>query len=346
MSFPSTNNSMKSDSVRRGVQTATASRKPGSSPGLGKVARMPGYGRRSALRRRSQSSQGDRQGQERQRHAQVVGWSIGVGLMSLVALGLVFGLWLRPRSRAAKNLPGPARSARVESKFKAPTESEALAAVKKALALHDPAEVDGLIRRGPMTAPEVVAFLEAMPAKDGEIKNYRWLGGIDKNGLSLEGVQVTFAGQDQPRGRLAILTPDSNGVWKLDFAAFARWVKPSWESLLEQQAESAVIRVFATQDNYFNGPFRDEREWAAYKLASPDTEAILVGYCKLGSAQHRAMELLWQRGDTAIARVTLEIRRLAETPGAVRAERCQFEIARVLAEDWVLADKPLDGRNP
>jgi hypothetical protein len=346
MSFPSPNYSMKSDSVRRGVQTATDFRKPGSAPALGKVARMPGYGRRGTRRRRSQSSQGDSQRQEQQRRGQVVGWSVGVGLVALVALGVVFCLWLR----AAMRLPETARTARVEdrvvSKFKAPTESEALAAVKKALALRDPAEVDGLIRPGPMSAPEVVAFLEAMPAMDGQIKNYRWLGGIDKNGLSLEGVQVTFAGQDKLRSRLAILTPDSNGVWKLDFAAFARWVKPAWESMLEQQTESAVIRVFATQDNYFNGPFRDEREWAAYKLASPDTEVILVGYCKFGSAQHRAMELLWQHGDTLVARVTLEIRRLAETPDTVRAERCQFEITRVLAEDWVMADKPLDGGDP
>lgn len=283
-----------------------------------------------------------------QRRTHLMGWSVGIGVLSVVALAVVFGLWLRPRLPGTRDSNSVAERAaadahkRVASKYQSPGEGESLALVKKALALRNPDGVASLIRPGPLTAQEVVDFLAAMKTVDGDIKDYVWLGSIDKNGLSLEGVQVTFVGAGQSKNRLAMLTPDANGVWKVDFAAFARYVKPSWKSLLEQGAESALIRVYAAKDSYFNGPFRDERSWAAYKLASPDTEQILVGYCKRDSVQYRAMELLWQRGETAVARVTLQIHRAPEAEGVERAGVGQYEITRVLAEDWVMGDKALD----
>ena len=125
----------------------------------------------------------------------------------------------------------------------------------------------------------------------------------------------------------------------MDFAAFARCVKPSWKELLDGGCESGRVRVVAAKDNYYNGPFKDDRNWVAYKLVSPDIDEILVGYCRSGSAQHRAMELLWQRGEARQARVTLELHR---PPDPASAERRQFEITHVLAEDWVMSDRTLD----
>jgi len=279
----------------------------------------------------------------------MVGWSIGIGLSSLIALGVVFAFWLLPRLRKAVDTTESDRvmadrQIRVASKFKSPTEGEALALVKQALALRNPDEVQHLFRTGPTTAQDVVAYMNAINTVDGVIKDYVWLSSIDKNGLSLEGVQVNFVAKDQPRNRLAILTPDEKGVWKLDFAAFARSVQPAWPDLLERKAESGLVRVYVSKDNYYNGPFRDERKWAAYRLASPDIDEILIGYCRLDTPQHLAMKSLWERGEIAVVRATLEIRRPQDTGDAVRVETRQFEISRVLAEDWVLADKPLDER--
>ncbi len=304
---------------------------------------MPGYGRRGTRRRRNHSDAFLSQ-RQRQRSWQVLAWSIGIGVVSVVVLGGAFSLWLIPILKDGNNAPLLPQAVldaqtRVVSKFKSPTQAEALDLVKKALALRDPLLVDGLIRTGPVSAPDVVGYLAAMSTVDGQIKNYEWLRSIDKNGLSLEGVLVTFSRGDKTRSRLAMLTPDADGVWKMDFAAFARSVEPSWEALLEQHAASAVVRVYAAIDNYFNGAFRDDRAWAAYKLVSPDTEQILIGYCKIGSAQQRAMDLLWQRGETTVARVTLEITRPQD---AADSQHSQFEITRVLAEDWVMSAKPLD----
>ena len=77
---------MKNGSVRRGVQAANVSRLPGSAPDLGRVTRMPGYGRRGTRRRRNHSDAFLSQ-RQRQRSWQVLAWSIGIGVVSVVVLG-------------------------------------------------------------------------------------------------------------------------------------------------------------------------------------------------------------------------------------------------------------------
>ena len=304
---------------------------------------MPGYGRRGTRRRRNHDDDYLSQ-RQRQRNLQVLVWSVGIVLVSVVVLGAAFTLWLYPRLQGKAPVSKTQRAmaeerAKVVSKFKSPSRDEALALVKRALAVREAEQVAAVIRPGPMSPEEVVSYLDAMRAHEGQIKNYEWLSSVDKNGLSLEGVQVMFGTGSIAQNRLAFLTPDAKGVWKLDFAAFARWVKPAWKTLLDQDIGSGEVRVIACKDSYYNGPFKDESQWAAYKLISPDMEERLMGYCKIGSAQYRAMELLWRRGEIALARVTLEISRLPASEGA---ERSQFQITRVLAEDWVMADKPLD----
>ncbi len=340
---------MKFDGVRRGVNSVKASREPGSAPALGRVSKMRGYGRMETRRRRSRRSG---HSQPRPQETQVIAWSIGVGLAALAVLGAVFTFWLLPRLRGAvSDVTKPDRTAtedriRVVSKFRSPTDDEALTLVHKALAVRNPDKVETLIRPGSMTPSEVLDFLNSLRTVDGDVKDCIWLSSIDRNNMSLEGVEVVFSGFGKPRSRLAILTPDHDGVWKLDFPSFARWVQPSWKDLLDKKAESGVVRVIAARGFYFNRAFKDETKWVAYKMTSPDIDDLLFGYCKRGSNQHKAMELLWQRGETPVARATLEIRRPQGEDAADGTERVQFEISRVLAEDWVMGDKAFDENLP
>lgn len=335
---------MKPRSVQLGIQTGRSARKPGSAPDVGKLARMRGAGSHATRRdsRRDRGQRGShRDPRHQSRHLNSIGLTIAIGLISLAAVMVAVALWVRPLMQRKKDTTERDRVAadaqvRLVSKFKSPSEGETLALVKKALALRNPSDVNGLVRTGTMTAQQVVDYLSAMKTVDGEISNYTWLGSIDKNNLTLEGVQVIFAAKDKPKDRLAFITPDENGAWRLDFDAFARSVVPSWVDLLASKAESAVVRVYVAKDNYFNGPFADDQKWAAYSLASPDIDEVLVGYCKVGSAQHRAMDMMWSQDGLSFARATLEIRRVEG------ADQRQFEIFRVLAEDWVLAEKALD----
>ncbi|MEO7099469.1 MAG: hypothetical protein ABI162_08915 [Luteolibacter sp.] len=205
--------------------------------------------------------------------------------------------------------------------------------MKRAIANRDPASVSRLFHMGSSNASEIVDYLKSSDSRDGPIESYRWLSSMDVDGLLLEGVSVTFKGIEKPVERLAFLTPDKDGIWKLDFDAFARSVKPSWEALLGKSVDQAVVRVIVGRDSYFNGLYRDETKWACYGLASPDINELLRGYCKVGSPEQTALESLLSDG-VRMNRATLELRHVKES------ESRQFEITRILAKDWVIPNQP------
>ena len=326
---------MKPDKVRLGVQKSSNARPIGMAPNLGRLWRMTGNSTRDG-----QLVDPRRQRQQQLQRTIVIGWSIALGIVAVAVVVFVFVVWMQPILARAKDTTERDRvakesRARKASKFVSPTKEEALALVQKALAVRNPNEVERMIRPGSMTTQQVVDYLAAMKESDGEIKDYFWLSNVDKNGLLLEGVQVVFEGGERQRSRMAFLTPDEKGHWKLDFAAFARWVKPAWASLLEQPSGVGVARVYTGQDRYYNGPFA-EGEWVAYGMGSEDIDVSLYGYCKRGSLQQRAMDLMISSAENSLARATLEVRK---TEGA---DRRQFEITRVLAEDWVMGDEAFD----
>ncbi len=282
-----------------------------------------------------------RERRQRLQRAIVIGWSIALGVMAVGVVGAAFVIWMKPILARAKDTTERDRSAnesrvRKPSEFESPTMEAAVAIVTRALAVRDPADVERLIRPGSLTPREVVDHLAAMAAEDGPIEDYSWQSNVDRNGLLLDGVLVIFKQPKKAKSRLALLTPDKQGVWKMDFAAFARSVEPSWEKLLEQTSGEGVVRVYAGRDRYYNGPFADDSVWVAYGLGSDDLDISLYGYCKRGSPQHKAMELMAEAADGSLIRATLEVRKI-EGSGSR-----QFEIIRVLAEDWVMGEKAFD----
>lgn len=339
---------MNPDELKRGVKLSITSRSPGSAPDLGPVDQMARIGRvREGVRRRHDGNSSRRRSDQtkvrrhRMQRKVIAMWSAVIGLVAFGALAAAFGLWLRSASNRAPDKTEVVRTADVSraqkrSKFNSPSDRETLGLVKRALAVRDPDDVMELIRPGSLSPAEVVTRLRELERKDGKAVDLHWLSSVDKNGLSLEGVEVTCGGGENRRRRLALLTPDANGVWKLDFPAYARQVEPSWDKLLAGDEPSAVVRVSVAQDRYFNGPFQNEREWAAYGMVSPDMDELLVGYCKRSSDQFQALQRMWSTDDSSVLRATLEIRRVEG------ADRRQFEITRVLAEDWVMGDQPFD----
>ena len=194
-------------------------------------------------------------------------------------------------------------------------------------------------RRRPTT---VIGFLTEMKAWDGKVTGFQWLSSMDANGMLIDGVLVSTLKDGSPRNRLALLTPDENGKWQLDFDAFARKVNPSWSELMEGNAKRGLVRVVVARKHYYNFNFKDESQWLCYEMTTPDFDEILFGYCRKGSPQAEAMGRIvtdeeMQEGGRFGNRATLEIRR---NEGS---ESRQFEITRVLAEDWVLGEAAFDG---
>lgn len=334
---------MNSDGIKRAVRAKRHDRAAGDAPSMGRVSRMPGTGLPKGSRRKRRKSKRGRRGRLRRLRKRIINtWSVLLSAVALVALGLTVWLWVVPQMNSRGDPAGQLAqdaedAARVVSKFPSPSQPEALAMVKHALALRDPRLVAEYFRPGAASPQEIVEFLQGLAAGDGAIGQYEWLSSMDANGLSIDGVLVGFAGKEdgQPRNRLALLTPDDAGKWKIDFEAFARTVKPSWSELLAPQSDVATVRVYAVKDNYYNGVFTDDKQWVCYGLASPDTDQTLLAYCKTGSPQAAAMDSIFS-ADSKMTRVTLEIRRVAG------AESRQFELTKVIAVDWVVSAVAFD----
>jgi hypothetical protein len=333
---------MNPDNPHDGVPQVFPNQRSGDELDSNRIARIPrNHGEKRGKRGRRSKGKVARK-RARTKRRVLFTWTIVISIATLATLGTFFVIWVWPyldRAMVTTETDRQAVEGRVRKipKFKPPGENETLALATKALAARTPAEVDALIRRGPYSHDEVIRLLTALPTTDGPIIEQSWLGGIDRNGLQIEGVEVDFGDSEHPKPRLVALTPDERGIWKMDFPAFTRLVEPAWDKLLaDPDIKAAVVRVILVPDNYYNIPFASEAEWEAYSMVSQDIEKLLVGYCKRGSPQHRALRAAIRGGEAPVIRMTLEIRRVE---GA--APR-QFEISRVLAEGWIMGEEAFD----
>ena len=336
---------MKLRDIQRAAQVPRIEREPGDEPSLGRLARVRvAMAPKGARRRRKRQDPGaGGRGGFNQRKV-VMAWSALLAVVALSVLGGALWLWMQDsmeRNADVETMPQPVSPERVVSRFESPTEDVALEQVKRALMIRDPGQVAEYFRPGSASPEAVVGFLRDLGQRDGVITGYQWLSSLDANGLLLDGVVVSTLAEGKPSNRLAMLTPDDKGKWKIDFDAFARTVKPAWSELLNRTAAEGLVRVMLAKDSYYNGDFRDEERWICYKIASPDLDDFLLGYCAKGSPQAQALnrieaDRLVAGGDRGASRATLQLRRVADT------EARQFEITRVLAEDWVLATTPFD----
>jgi hypothetical protein len=270
-----------------------------------------------------------------------LGWSIGLAIVAFALLGGVIAWWIAGRETADQGplqvmLPPPDRVIEEPTLPPRPGSPEILKAARNALAVQSPAEVEERVFTGGVDAAEVLAFLNATPERDGILRSLDHLTGQDANGLSIETVVVTFSGpQGGSRNRIVMMTPDEDGVWKMDYPAYVRLAEPSWDAFLKGSADRARVRVFVERDAYFNGPFADDRRWQCYAIASPDVDELMFGYCPVDSATCRAIEAVLARRKGA-TRVTLDISRPQGAAGR------QFEIKAMVAEDWVVRGEPYE----
>jgi hypothetical protein len=335
---------MGNSDFRRSVKGRKYERSAGDAPNLGRVARMP-RGESRGERRRRKSERSGRGSPKVSNRAVVITWSVLLSLMTIGLLTVFLVMWLkwnRQESMAGAGNEEAVREERVVSRFPSPSEKDALAIVSRALALTEPEGLRECFRPGKASDREILDFLSGWREGEGKAARHEWLSSMDANGMLLDGVVVLTGEYPELKNRLAMLTPDEEGRWKIDFEAFARTATPPWEDILENPAAVAVVRVMVARDSYFNGPFRETDGWSCFGIASPDIKSNLYGYCRQDSAQDRAMKRLLVSPDDPeeagkIRRATLEI---ARVPGGGPR---QFEIRRVLAEDWVLSDKAFDG---
>ena len=334
---------MKRDGFQRTVRAHRIEREIGDAPSLGHVERFFGKEFPKGMLRRKKRNAGKRATRRGKRQRLVIAtWSL---VYALVVLLLVVAMvWLSVEPNPQDDAAGNANSGKDAAKaprFPAPSKDAALSLVRHAMLIRDPVKVTDYFRIDSATPAEIVGFLENMAARDGLVTDCLWQSSLDTNGMLIDAVLVKYKLGEIQHERMAFLTPDDKGRWRIDFDAFARTVTPSWGEILNGSARQGTVRILFVTDTYFNGPFGDESQWECYRLGSPDLTEDLWGYCRKDSPQAAAMKSIMIKGITPskaknLFRATLGIRRVDG------AQPRQFEINRVLAEDWVRSAEPFD----
>ena len=344
---------MDSEIVKLSSSSRASQRAVGDPPSLGRVGRISrtslqkGRGGRGGRQGR-RGSRGSRGSRRQHRRNLLRGITMLTFLLALLAVLVICSMWLgkRQKMNAVVLAEKPANSRiieRVESKFKSPSEDEALAIVNKAITASDEATLKECFRLGSTDAAAALRYLSELNAKRGAPSGTSWLGSIDVNDMLVEGVLLHWKNDEGADSLQAFLTPNERGVWQVDFESLAGKCMPEWDRFVAGEANEGIVRVWFSSDNYYNGPFVDESKWVCFSMARSDSDEILSGYCRAGSPQAAAMASIRKRvhmrgrKNFSSFRVTLEISR------PKGAERRQCEIKRVLAEDWVLSAKPYDG---
>lgn len=330
---------MKPKAIQRDISVSRA-RQPVVATKLGKVTRLrendptrkaPESGRKRGLGMLSSGPYGAPR-------TVSLAWSILIGLVAVGVMALAITFWILPKiygdsyGKTNRKVADDSRI-RVVSRFESPSEKETLSLVKRAVANRDPALVETYFHLNGAAPGEVVEFFKALEGKEGAPSDYQWLSSLDADGMLIEGVLVSSTLEGKKFERLALLTPNDAGVWKLDFDAYARKCTPGWKDLLAEGAVRGVVRVLLGPDSYYNGVYQNEREWDCYAIGTPDVDMTLHFYCRSGSAAAEIVKKMF-RDSLNPVRATLEVVR--PEGGDPR----QFEITSVVAQDWATRQMP------
>jgi len=328
-----------------------SSNQPPSRQGRG-IGDAPSIGRVSKMRRDSRTAE------ERPAPAALpraagswreVKFTLAAGLtVFLVICGLVvagFAIWATVAGKEQAANPGAANTSGtglVVPHIVVPSPSALVEQVNSMLKARTPEELAPLIRKSEQEPAAIIAKLAKREEVDGKLQRVRYLNPLDSRCLRIEAVLVEFVGK---RNRLALISPDAEGRWRIDFDGFDRHVSTPWPDLLSGKATESKVRVTVAADVYYNGVYRDEAKWACFAMQSPDSDESMFCYVPRGGEQHAAMEAVVaakgekegeRSGRTALRRMILGIR---HNEGS---DRRQFEIVRVHSDEWAEGSKALD----
>lgn len=316
-----------------------SSREIGDAPQIGYVPRMH-KGLESRAGRRSRRIRGS---EVKVNVSLFV--TTGLIIIGLVVVGLV--VWVSGKQKKmVEHAPLAPQTASGETAVSeippspAPDPEELEKMVRKFLAVRSPEALAPLIRPTEQDPAVIVGKLAKLDEVEGKVSSVSPIGSIDSQSLQIEAAVVYFSGT---RNRLAFFSPDEKGDWRLDFDAFDRHVSPDWDTLLSGKPVEGTVRVFLSPDSYYNGIYRDDSHWACFGMASPDSDVLMFGYVPRDSRQNTALTNILAAAANGTnrsksVRVTLGIKHSSET------DHRQFEIVRVLSDDWSVGSQPLEDK--
>lgn len=306
--------------------TGEGKRDLGSSPGLGKVSRIP-----------ITPASGELLPGSRPSHLPAL---IGTGFIALLIVGsLVFILF--GKNRKSPGVVPDIKPGSSSSSTAAPflTTDQAAGIMIRALESRGLDSIPGLFKTDSGTAPEeILSTLNQIQSSEGSLVRIDWNGQKFLNGLTLVAMVSYRAKDGAESSRSANLVWGDDRKWRLDYDSYLRASSLPWEQILSGEPPSAsTVRVFASQDNYYNGPYADDSIWQCYLLVSHDLPKPVYGYAKRGQPAAKALTNLLPNSTSRP--LTLEVKAPPESVNR------QVAIQGVAAEDWVLGPLRPDGNN-
>lgn len=212
-----------------------------------------------------------------------------------------------------------------------PSNAECIQLYHAAMQAETPELLAQRVRLKHLNAEDAFQRLSQTKMQDGKIMSVDWAGSIETNGLSMETVFVTF---ESNKMRFAYLVCNDKDEWVLDLESYIRHTTKPWNVIAGSNSCDATIRATINFNSYYNGVFKDEQRWVCFSLASDDHQGSLWGYAKLKSSQHKALDEILRNSNPA--RAIIEVSRDAGM------DLGQYEIKRVIAQDWVESSEVFD----
>ena len=123
---------------------------------------------------------------------------------------------------------------------------------------------------------------------------------------------------------------------KVDWDAYARYGKASWQYLWSGKAERAVVRVFCEPSSERPAPFANQAEWTGFRLSSPDLPQAALGFVEASIVREVMMKKVVLGTPGYRQRFTLDI---LQHEGK---DEPLFEITRCLAVGWILGERDVE----
>ncbi len=213
---------------------------------------------------------------------------------------------------------------------------QAIKIVTLALANRDPGLIQDFFILGKGESPEqAMKELIRIREAEGEVSSTEWLGLNFPNGSTVLQVMVYTSIEGNEKARVAQFAAGSDGKWRIDLDAYLRKCIPPIAEVVSSKSGTSLVRVFVAEDSFYHGMYYNETEWKVFALASPDITDLLYGYVKRGSSQDKALRRIIDTDET-VHRAALNLMKRPDSGPR------QFEISRVVAENWIIGKKHFD----
>ena len=253
-------------------------------------------------------------------------------LYTLIAAGvlLLIGIiWVFYGQNRNSPLITNADAARAEVfRVSPPTTKASAEMMKMFLDAESPSAMESLVRLRDTNIDEIFQLVQDVKSKENDVESIEWAGSEQLSDVSLELIEVVFRSGAK---RMGYITYDDNsGKWLIDAESFTYYLSKPWSEIIGQGKCQVKIRATAMPDGYYNGVFRDEKEWLCLSLQIPGQEDSLYGYLRLNSDCYYAMAQIYRSGSAYTI--------VADLSRDAGMEPRQYEIKKIISHGWIETD--------